>query len=126
MTLHTILNTIFQITQELESAPTKDNPAIVMDYLCLLSVHKASINKLIPEAQYLYDTKLGEVTEGILTEFNDKIKGNANLIKNLIANRMKDENRVMMFLERASSTIERQSNNYVTVLSYLKQEVNKL
>ena len=100
------------------------NPQSIMEHLNHLAYTKSSVNQYMPDVQWLYDQKLAEVTTEILAKFEDKLQGNSSYIKNYIQGEMKDYRRASNFCDRVSSTIERQSENYRSILSQLKQELN--
>jgi len=98
------------------------NPHVLMDKLAETAVIKARVNAILPEVQYLYDSELAAVTEKIINKFEDNLQGNSAYIKNYIQGEMKEYKRAMNYCDRISSTIERQSENYRSILSALKQE----
>ena len=78
---------------------------------------------MLPEIQYLYDSNLQKVTETIAKTYEDKLKGNSSLIKNLIQGLMKGEQRLINIFERNNSTIEHISKNLITIISSIKAEM---
>lgn len=91
-------------------------PGNIQDNLLELSSYKARVNDIKPEIQYLYDTKLGNISAN-----PDKLP--ATFYKDWKENQMRDERRVLEYCDRINSTIERCSENFRSVLSSIKHEL---
>lgn len=86
------------------------------DSLLTLSSYKARVNDMIPNLQYLYDTKLGEV-------YNQNCDKTATQLRYIVEYEMRNESRLLKIAERINSTIDLQSKNVITVVSSLKYEM---
>lgn len=100
------------------------NPQAIMEYMLYLSRAKAKINDLTPKLQYVYNEELAKVTEDIVKQYEKNLKGNSSYIKHLINGKMREFQFALDFTDRISSTINLQSDNCRTIISYLKQELN--
>ena len=113
----TILKELREISEKVKALNYTDAmPGTLQTNLLELSSYKARVNDIKPELQYLYDTKLGEVSE------NPK-KLSATLYKDWKDSQMRNERRLLEYCDRISSTIERCSENVRSVLSSVKAEM---
>lgn len=118
-----ILNELRDIARKLCSLSKEKDLNTYRETLLQLNSLKARLNYMLPEIQYLYDSNLQKVTETIAKTYEDKLKGNSSLIKNLIQGLMKGEQRLINIFERNNSTIEHISKNLITIISSIKAEM---
>lgn len=118
--LKTILRELKTISDDLK-AVIPELPSEQKEYLLTLSNYKSRVNALSPEVNYLFDIELAKVTEDLLLEHKDSIKGNSSLIKSIISGKMARYQGLKDYVDRVNSTINLQSNNLRTVLSYEKE-----
>lgn len=111
------LTELKQISQDVMSMDFSGAvPSTIQANLLELSSYKARVNDIKPEVQYLYDTKLGDVST------NPK-KLQMTTYKEWRDYEMRNERRVLEYCDRINSTIERCSENFRSVLSSIKHEL---
>lgn len=113
-----------EISEHLTEVTFKDKEHIE-NRLMSLAVYKARVNDITPEAQYLYNEKLSDVTGAVPSKF-PKTAGNSSLIKSYIESEMRDYSRVLAYCDRINSTVNRQSENLRSVLSSMKEEMRQI
>ena len=117
--MNELLSEIQAISKQLIQVP--EQPNAQRDYLVKLSSLKARVNDIKPEADNLYSKELATVTESILLNYKDNIKGNSALVKNMIQGKMATHQKLVDYVDRVSSTINLQSDNLRTVISFEKE-----
>lgn len=115
-----VLEALKELSNKLTLIPKEHDPIILTQYLQNLAWMKAKLSPLMVHSQTLHDNKLSEVTEKILSEYKENIKGNSAFIKSIISGKMTDYTRLLNFAERINSTINLQSDNLRTIISYHK------
>ena len=105
------------ITDQLKQIPEDLGSQVV--YLMDLSNLKWNISELTPKAKRAYNEKLAEVSEQVIKDYGDK-KVTPSTLNGLIKGKLAQEQSIVDMCDRINSTINLQSQNLRTIISFKK------
>ncbi len=113
--LTSLLEEVQTITDQM--IPLPDDIGGQVQHLEFLSNLKWNVSELMPKAKALYNDALAEVSEQLIEKHKDLSPSTLN---NLIKGKLGIYQKPVDILDRVNSTINLQSNNLRTVISFKK------
>jgi len=105
------------ITDQIKQIP--DDLGEQVSYLLDLSNLKWAVSDLMPKAKALYNEKYAEISADVINEYSDK-KIAITTLNGIIKGRCANEQKLVDMCERINSTINLQSQNLRTIISFKK------